>query len=77
MRTMLSGREDLIAPHPPHIMRDFMPILSKYGDLDLNSNLKVSKTQEEAVEEKPATWMYIFDGTATKQTTKLLQNWSY
>ena len=52
MRTMLSGREDLIAPHPPHIMRDFMPILSKYGDLDLNSNLKVSKTQEEAVEEE-------------------------
>ena len=52
MRTMLSGREDLIAPHPPHIMRDFMPILSKYGDLDLKANLKVSKTQEEAVVEE-------------------------
>lgn len=43
MRTMLSGREDLIAPHPPHIMRDFMPILEKYGDLDSIANLKVSK----------------------------------
>lgn len=42
MRTMLSGREDLIAPHPPHIMRDFMPILGKYGDLDSIDNLKVS-----------------------------------
>lgn len=41
LRTMLGGREDLIAPHPPHIMRDFMPILPKYGDLKNISNLKV------------------------------------
>ena len=46
MRTMLSGREDLIAPHPPHIMRDFMPILDKYGDLDSIANLKVSKAKK-------------------------------
>jgi hypothetical protein len=39
---MLSGREDLIAPHPPHIMREFMPILGEFGDLDSIDNLKVS-----------------------------------
>lgn len=42
LRTMLSEREDLIAPHPPHVMRDFMPILEKYGDLMVQDNLKVS-----------------------------------
>jgi len=41
LRTMLSEREDLIAPHPPHIMRDFMPRLEKYGDLTEQRNLKV------------------------------------
>ena len=39
---MLSEREDLTAPHPPHIMRDFMPRLEKYGDLSVQENLKVS-----------------------------------
>ena len=42
LRTVLSEREDLIAPHPPHIMRDYMPRLGKYGDLNKQSNLKVS-----------------------------------
>lgn len=41
LRTMLSEREDLIAPHPPHIMRDFMPQLGKFGDLALQDNLQV------------------------------------
>ena len=41
LRTMLSEREDLIAPHPPHIMRDFMPKLVKYGCLNDQKNLKV------------------------------------
>ena len=41
---MLSEREDLIAPHPPHIVRDFMPRLERYGDLAVQENLKVSGT---------------------------------
>ena len=41
LRTMMSEREDLIAPHPPHIMRDFVPRLEKYGDLAKHENLKV------------------------------------
>lgn len=43
LRTMLGEREDLIAPHPPHIMRDFSPLLQKYGDLNKQPNLKVSE----------------------------------
>jgi hypothetical protein len=42
---MLGEREDLIAPHPPHIMREFMPILSKFGDIEKIENLKVRYVQ--------------------------------
>jgi hypothetical protein len=42
LRTMLAEREDLIAPHPPHIMRDIAPILDKFGDLEEQTNLKVN-----------------------------------
>ena len=45
LRTMLGEREDLIAPHPPHIMREFIPILSKFGDIEKIENLKVRYVQ--------------------------------
>jgi serine/threonine protein kinase/serine/threonine protein phosphatase PrpC/uncharacterized membrane protein YfcA len=41
LRTMLDEREDLASPHPPHIMRDFMPILDKFGDLEDPERLRV------------------------------------
>lgn len=41
LRTMLDEREDLASPHPPHIMRDIMPILDKFGDLDDLERLRV------------------------------------
>jgi hypothetical protein len=41
LRTMLGEREDLIAPHPPHIMREFIPKLEEFGDLEKMENLKV------------------------------------
>lgn len=41
LRTMLDEREDLVGPHPPHMMRDFMPIIGKFGDLAINHNFKV------------------------------------
>mmetsp|Transcript_9087 Transcript_9087/g.19584 ORF Transcript_9087/g.19584 Transcript_9087/m.19584 type:complete len:854 (-) Transcript_9087:175-2736(-) len=41
LRTMLSEREDLAGPHPPHILRDFFPILGKFGDLDDEDNLEI------------------------------------
>ena len=33
LRTMLNEREDLAGPHPPHILRDFAPIVDKFGDM--------------------------------------------
>lgn len=41
LRTTLDEREDLAGPHPPHIVRDFMPILHKFGDLDNGERLRV------------------------------------
>jgi len=41
LRTMLGEREDLAGPHPPHILRDFMPILGKFGDLEEEDNLEI------------------------------------
>lgn len=41
LRTMLSEREDLAGPHPPHILRDFFPILDKFGDLEDEANLEI------------------------------------
>jgi serine/threonine protein kinase len=41
LRTMLDEREDLVGPHPPHMLRDFMPIIDKFGDLGVDDNFKI------------------------------------
>eukprot|EP01063_Lacrimia_lanifica_P001743 TRINITY_DN108_c1_g2_i1.p1 TRINITY_DN108_c1_g2~~TRINITY_DN108_c1_g2_i1.p1 ORF type:complete len:1377 (+),score=442.89 TRINITY_DN108_c1_g2_i1:66-4133(+) len=41
LRTMLDEREDLACPHPPHIMRDFLKNLEKFGDLSDAANFKI------------------------------------
>jgi serine/threonine protein kinase len=41
LRTMLDEREDLAGPHPPHVLRDFMPIIDKFGDLIFDDNFKI------------------------------------
>lgn len=41
LRTMLDEREDLVGPHPPHIMRDILPIIEKFGDLSVQENYRV------------------------------------
>ena len=41
LRTLLDQREDMVGPHPPHVMRDFMPIIDKFGDLSQDKNFAV------------------------------------
>lgn len=41
LRTMLDDREDLAGPHPPHMMRDILPIIDKFGDLSIDENFRV------------------------------------
>lgn len=38
---MLDEREDLFGPHPPHVMRDFMPTIEKFGQLNDDANFRV------------------------------------
>jgi len=41
LRTMLNEREDLTGPHPPHMIRDIMPSIDKFGDLSKDENFRV------------------------------------
>jgi uncharacterized protein YejL (UPF0352 family) len=38
LRLVLNAHSHISIPHPPHIMRDFSPIVSKYGDLENKVN---------------------------------------
>ena len=58
LRTMLGEREDLIAPHPPHIMREFLPLLDKFGSLEDMENLKLLVDHIcQYVETNQVTWL--------------------
>tara|TARA_B100001173_G_scaffold114843_1_gene99528 strand:- start:1625 stop:2629 length:1005 start_codon:yes stop_codon:yes gene_type:complete len=39
LRLMLNQLDGICAPHPPHILSVFLPILSKYGNLEKSKNL--------------------------------------
>lgn len=40
LRVMLNQHSQIAAPHPPHILQMFMPLLPKYGDLQVEQNFK-------------------------------------
>ena len=39
LRVMLNQLPELSAPHPPHVLKTFMPLLPRYGALDRRANL--------------------------------------
>ncbi len=38
LRLMLNQHRGISAPHPPHILKTFMPLISRYGDLKVRKN---------------------------------------
>ena len=38
LRLMLNQHSVISAPHPPHLLKTFMPLISKYGDLKVREN---------------------------------------
>lgn len=40
LRLMLNQLEEMAAPHPPHILKTFIPFLPSYGSLDDDNNFK-------------------------------------
>src|ERR1700679_2033758 len=40
LRVMLNQLPEIYAPHPPHILMVFYPLLANYGDLNKDQNFK-------------------------------------
>ena len=40
LRVMLDGLDGITAPHPPHILQRFLPLLDRYGDLGAEANFR-------------------------------------
>jgi hypothetical protein len=57
LRVMMHQSSHISAPHPPHILQTFFPILEKYGDLEVEHNFKdlVSDVRE-LIQLNPVDW---------------------
>lgn len=57
LRVMLDGIPEIVAPHPPHILQRFLPLLPKYGDLANKANFcKLAEDVCELVAVNPVPW---------------------
>ncbi len=57
LRVMLNGVSEIEAPHPPHILQRFIPLLPKYGDLSDSANFfKLASDVCELVSVNPVPW---------------------
>lgn len=57
LRVMLNQIKDIDAPHPPHILKRFFPLLPMYGDLEIASNFtKLIDDVCRMVELNPVHW---------------------
>lgn len=57
LRLMLNQVHEIAAPHPPHILQVFMPLLYHYGDLSVSANfLQLATDICEFVSANPVIW---------------------
>ncbi len=62
LRVMLNQLPELIAPHPPHIINVFAPLVKFYGDLDNQENFKILVNDVcPLIERNPVQWNLNFD----------------
>src|SRR5690242_20064874 len=60
LRLMLNQLQEVSAPHPPHILERFIPLLSAYGDLSDKENLNLLVHDVcSLVAYNPVQWKYI------------------
>ncbi|MCB9234715.1 MAG: sulfotransferase [Bacteroidia bacterium] len=60
LRLILDQLPEVSAPHPPHILRTFQPLLPKYGDLQHPENLRwLAQDICHWVELNPVPWRHI------------------
>jgi hypothetical protein len=64
LRVMLNQLPEIAAPHPPHILKTFFPIISQYGDLNNDNNFRQLVSDIcEWVNRNPVPWEGIFFST--------------
>lgn len=57
LRVMLGGIDAIAAPHPPHILQRFLPLLPKYGSLEDSANFyQLAQDVCELVNVNPVPW---------------------
>lgn len=57
LRVMLDAIHEITAPHPPHILQRFLPLLPHYGDLSVEANfLRLGEDVCELVRLNPVPW---------------------
>jgi hypothetical protein len=57
LRLMLNQVPQIAAPHPPHILQVFFPLLPIYGDLEIAANFHLLATDiSEYVKANPVSW---------------------
>ncbi|WP_299782614.1 sulfotransferase [uncultured Formosa sp.] len=72
LRVMLNQIQEIDAPHPPHILQRFYPLLSKYGDLNDELNfLRLIDDICKLIESNPVPWEGLkLDSNSVKQQCK-------
>ncbi|MDR0429262.1 MAG: sulfotransferase [Tannerellaceae bacterium] len=65
LRVMLDSLDQITAPHPPHILQRFMPLLPKYGNLSENRNFhRLAEDVCELINVNPVPWEEVEIGAA-------------
>lgn len=68
LRLMVNQAPTIAAPHPPHILERFTPLLPAYGDLQVESNFqRLVDDVVRLVEVNPVSWGVTFDRAAIRR----------
>jgi len=60
LRLMLHQLPEVVAPHPPHILRNFKPLLPIYGNLNIAANFNTLIDDViQLVERNPVPWKHV------------------
>jgi len=71
LRLILSKHPTIAAPHPPHMLTRFMPLLPLYGDLNKNENFALLVEDVcTLVERNPISWNLKFDRKEIQKNCK-------
>jgi hypothetical protein len=79
LRLMLNQQPAIAAPHPPHILERFMPILPLYGDLQSDRNFdRLVDDVCRMIELNPVSWEGVSLDRETVMTAVLtVHSWLY